>query len=157
MSSFFSIPGAQKKRKRDSDGPTNKRPVRPRRPSKPQAAPKKRVERDEEISGSDSDLEPSEDVDAPASESESDEDERDETAAQKRLRLATQYLSRVREEVEAEATEWDAEQIVRRFPLRWWDTRPCCQTYLKRYSNMTPPGQRYDSGATGNCHLLRIL
>ncbi|KAI1199565.1 WD40 repeat-like protein [Nemania serpens] len=109
MSSFFSIPGAQKKRKRDSDGPTSKRPARPRRPTKPQAAPKKRVERDEEISGSDSDLEPGEDVDVPASEPDESEGERDETAAQKRLRLATQYLSRVREEVEA--TEWDAEQI----------------------------------------------
>ncbi|KAI1115860.1 WD40 repeat-like protein [Nemania sp. NC0429] len=111
MSSFFSTPGAQKKRKRDSDGPTNKRQqARPRHPpSKPQAAPKKRVERDEEISGSDSDSGPGEDDDVPASEEEEDEDERDETAAQKRLRLATQYLSRVREEVEA--TEWDAEQI----------------------------------------------
>lgn len=118
MSSFFSIPGAQKKRKRDSDGPTSKRPARPRRPTKPQATPKKRVERDEEISGSDSDLEPGEDVDVPASESDEDEDERDETAAQKRLRLATQYLSQVREEVEA--TEWDAEQIVRDgSQMRW--------------------------------------
>ncbi|KAI1180944.1 WD40 repeat-like protein [Nemania sp. FL0916] len=114
MSSFFSIPGSHKKRKRDHDGSANRRPARPRRPgptSQPRAAAPKRVERDEEISESDSDLEAAEDEDANASVSEEDEDEdeRDETAAQKRLRLATQYLSRVREEVEA--TGWDAEQI----------------------------------------------
>ncbi|KAI1131951.1 WD40 repeat-like protein [Nemania abortiva] len=108
MSSFFSIPGAHKKRKRDNDGPASKRPARPR-PAKPKAAPKKRVERDEEISGSDSESGLAEDEDVEVSGSESDEDDRDETAAQKRLRLATQYLSRVREEVEA--TGWDAEQI----------------------------------------------
>ncbi|KAI1429465.1 WD40-repeat-containing domain protein [Xylaria sp. FL1777] len=109
MSSFFSIPGAQRKRKRDNDGAAGKRPARPRPTTKPQAAgPKKRVERDEEISsGSDSGSEPADDVDVFASESESDDD--DETAAQKRLRLASEYLSRVREEVEA--TGWDAEQI----------------------------------------------
>ncbi len=109
MSSFFSIPGAQKKRKRGNDGAAGKRPARPRPTTKPQAAPKKRVERDEEISsGSDSESEPAEEVDVSASES--DEHEDGETAAQKRLRLASEYLSRVREEVEA--TGWDAEQIV---------------------------------------------
>ncbi|KAI0408157.1 WD40 repeat-like protein [Xylaria palmicola] len=110
MSSFFSVP-SQKKRKRDNDGPASKRPARPRPTTKPQAAPKKRVERDEEISsGSDSDLgsEPAEDDDVSAAESDESEHE-NETAAQKRLRLASQYLSRVREEVEA--TGWDAEQI----------------------------------------------
>ncbi|KAI1284570.1 WD40-repeat-containing domain protein [Xylaria sp. FL0933] len=108
MSSFFSIPGAQKKRKRDNDGAASKRPTRPRPTTKPPAAPRKRAEQDEEISsGSDSDLEPGDDVNVSASESE--EDDRDETAAQKRLRLASEYLSRVREEVEA--TGWDAEQI----------------------------------------------
>ncbi|RYC55596.1 hypothetical protein CHU98_g10611 [Xylaria longipes] len=116
MSSFFSIPGAQKKRKRDNDGPASKRPARPRPPTtKSQAAPKKRVERveraerDDEISsGSDleSGSEPAEDEDVDVSES---DDDHDETAAQKRLRLASQYLSQVREEVEA--TGWDAEQI----------------------------------------------
>ncbi|KAI3323122.1 WD40 repeat-like protein [Xylariaceae sp. AK1471] len=106
MSSFFSVPGAQKKRKRDHDGPASKRLARPR-PAKPQASMKKKVERDDEISGSDSESEPAEDVEASASDS--GESEHDETAAQKRLRLASQYLSRVREEVEA--TGWDAEQI----------------------------------------------
>ncbi|KAI1754421.1 WD40-repeat-containing domain protein [Xylaria castorea] len=112
MSSFFSIPGAQKKRKRDNDGPTSKRPARPRPTTKSQPAPKKRIERaerDDEISsGSDAESgsEPAEDEDVDASES---DDDHDETAAQKRLRLASQYLSRVREEVEA--TGWDAEQI----------------------------------------------
>ncbi|KAI0977329.1 WD40-repeat-containing domain protein [Xylaria arbuscula] len=109
MSSFFSIPGAQKKRKRDNDGAAGKRPARPRPTTKPAAVPKRRVEQDEEISsGSDDDeSEPIEDVDVSASESE--EEDNDETAAQKRLRLASDYLSRVRDEVEA--TGWDAEQI----------------------------------------------
>ncbi|TGJ86478.1 hypothetical protein E0Z10_g2298 [Xylaria hypoxylon] len=112
MSSFFSIPGAQKKRKRDNDGTVGKRPARPRPTTKPQAAPKKqkRVERDDDdeiSSGSDSGSDPAEDVDVSASES--DEGENGETAAQKRLRLASEYLSQVREEVEA--TGWDAEQI----------------------------------------------
>ncbi|KAI0194041.1 WD40-repeat-containing domain protein [Xylaria flabelliformis] len=112
MSSFFSIPGAQRKRKRDNDGTTSKRPARSRPTTKSQPAPKKRVERaerDDEISsGSDAESgsEPADDEDVDASES---EDDHDETAAQKRLRLASQYLSRVREEVEA--TGWDAEQI----------------------------------------------
>ncbi|KAH8167764.1 hypothetical protein CIB48_g489 [Xylaria polymorpha] len=114
MSSFFSLPGAQKKRKRDNDGPGSKRPARPRPTTKSQPAPKKRVgraERDDEISsGSDAEsgAEPAEDDDVDVSASELDDDH-DETVAQKRLRLASQYLSRVREEVEA--TGWDAEQI----------------------------------------------
>ncbi|KAI0540964.1 WD40-repeat-containing domain protein [Xylaria digitata] len=111
MSSFFSIPGAQKKRKRDNDGAAGKRPARPRPTTKSQAAPKKRVERDDDddeiSSGSESGSQPAEDNDA--FESGSDESDNDETAAQKRLRLASEYLSRVREEVEA--TGWDAEQI----------------------------------------------
>jgi ribosomal RNA-processing protein 9 len=118
MSSFFSVPGAHKKRKRDHDGPSTKRPARPARsaqsrPAKPQAAPKKQVERDEEISGSDSEFDSAEEVDEPVSESE--ESDRDETAAQKRLRLASQYLEKVRDEVEA--TGWDAEEIVREDPI----------------------------------------
>ncbi|KAI0446604.1 WD40-repeat-containing domain protein [Xylaria telfairii] len=114
MSSFFSLPGAQKKRKRDNDGPVSKRPARPRPATKSQPAPKKQVrraERDDEISsGSDAESgsEPAEDDDVDVSASDSDDDH-DETVAQKRLRLASQYLSRVREEVEA--TGWDAEQI----------------------------------------------
>ncbi|KAJ3578680.1 hypothetical protein NPX13_g1886 [Xylaria arbuscula] len=108
MSSFFSVPGAQKKRKRDNDGAAGRRTARPRPTTKPQAAPKKRVEQDEEISSeSDSDPQSADDVEGSASES--DEDDKDETAAQKRLRLASEYLSRVRQEVEA--TGWDAEEI----------------------------------------------
>lgn len=117
MSSFFSIPGAQRKRKRENDGPVGRKPTRPRptTKSRPAAAPKKKVERDEDISsGSESEREPAEDIDVSASDS--DSDEAGETAAEKRLRLASQYLSRVREEVEA--TGWDAEQIVRKSQLR---------------------------------------
>ncbi|KAI1437266.1 WD40 repeat-like protein [Xylaria sp. CBS 124048] len=110
MSSFFSVPGAQKKRKRDHDGPSTKRQFRPRPAAKAQPAPmKKRVKLDEEISEGDSESAPEPDDDDDAAASESDESEHDETAAEKRLRLATQYLSQVRDEVEA--TGWDAEEI----------------------------------------------
>ncbi|KAI2643481.1 WD40 repeat-like protein [Xylaria nigripes] len=110
MSSFFSVPKVQNKRKRDHDGPARKTQSQPRHAVKSRPAPKKRVEReedDEEISQSDSESEPADDVENSASES--DESDREETAAQKRLRLASQYLSRVRDEVKA--TGWDAEQI----------------------------------------------
>ncbi|KAK5630720.1 hypothetical protein RRF57_006435 [Xylaria bambusicola] len=91
MSSFFSVARAQKKRKRENDGAAGRRTARPRPTTKPQAAPKKQVERDEEISSeSDDDSQPAENVDG--SVSESDEDDKDETAAQKRLRLASEYL-----------------------------------------------------------------
>ncbi|KAI1331916.1 WD40 repeat-like protein [Xylariaceae sp. FL0255] len=113
MSSFFTVPGAQKKRKRtNNDGPSaRKRPAGAsvvKRPSKPQ--PSKRVERetrdDESISSGSEDAEDPGHVEDPGSGSES---ERDETAAEKRLRLAEAYLSKVREDVDT--TGFDAEEI----------------------------------------------
>ncbi|XXH00268.1 histone chaperone [Hypoxylon texense] len=115
MSSFFTIPGAQKKRKRapTTEAPkkrfaTSKSSSRP--PSKPAPAPKKAVERDESISGSDSEsddaIEPPE-----ASESESESENEGETAAERRLRLAERYLENVRQEVDE--TGFDAEDIDR--------------------------------------------
>ncbi|KAI8633115.1 WD40 repeat-like protein [Xylariaceae sp. FL1651] len=109
MSSFFTVPGAQKKRKRaTTDGPSRKR-ASGARPARSQASGK-RVERDEEIlseSGSDEHIEDTEDDGA--STSSSDDSEHEETAAEKRLRLASQYLSRVRDEVDT--TGFDAEEI----------------------------------------------
>ncbi|KAI1214944.1 WD40 repeat-like protein [Annulohypoxylon truncatum] len=131
MSSFFTIPGTQKKRKRApvTDGPKkrvatskySKAPSKPARPAKsarpanpaklaPTPAPKKRVERDESISGSDSESDAEVDnYEAPESASESENE--GETAAEKRLRLAERYLDNVRQEVDE--TGFDAEDIDR--------------------------------------------
>lgn len=117
MSSFFTIPSSQKKRKRvDPSEPPKKRfatsKSTPREP-KPQRKP----QRDESISGSEdeSDGAPGdtfEDHDAAESTSGS-EDGRDEeeTAAERRLRLAERYLENIREEVDA--VGFDAEEIDR--------------------------------------------
>ncbi|KAI1477142.1 WD40 repeat-like protein [Daldinia eschscholtzii] len=114
MSSFFTVPGAQKKRKRApaTDGPKKRVATTKtsKTPSKPAPTPRKRVERDESISGSES--ESDDDVvqpDAPGSDSESENE--GETAAEKRLRLAERYLENVRQEVDE--TGFNAEDIDR--------------------------------------------
>jgi len=94
MSSFFTAPSAQKKRKRPE---TSEVPKKRLAASKPVRNPK----RDESISGSESDgdLEVTfSDGDGPAGSSESEGE--DETAAEKRLRLAERYLEGIREEVD---------------------------------------------------------
>ncbi|KAI1391156.1 WD40 repeat-like protein [Hypoxylon trugodes] len=103
MSSFFTVPGAQKKRKRAPATDIPKKRFATSKTSKsapkPAPAPKKRVERDESISGSDS--ESYDGIDEPeASESGSDSEKEGETAAEKRLRLAERYLENVRQEVD---------------------------------------------------------
>ena len=104
MAKFFAEPKAQKKRKRENAGASNlaKRhrtdgvPTRSRpRTRKPQ--------RDESISGSESDDSEGgrlrdDDAEAPRGDSDSEA----ETGAEKRLRLAEQYLEKVRNEVTAE-------------------------------------------------------
>lgn len=130
MSSFFTGPGVQNKRKRQTsaaDGPkkrlatsSNSIPVQKsagkatRRPGNP--TPKnQRVERDESISGSDSD-----DDDLPEDEDEfngvdddtSGSEAEGETAAERRLRLAERYLDNVKGEVQDEYG-FDAEEIDR--------------------------------------------
>ncbi|MCJ1245102.1 pre-rRNA processing protein [Trapelia coarctata] len=118
MSSFFTLPASQKKRKRNDTGPTpsaKKRtadtgPVTKAAPSKP-----KRSKRDESISGSESDEDDMpkkstvEDEGSEASSSDSEHEE--ETAAEKRLRLAERYLANIKDEVQQ--TGFDAEEIDR--------------------------------------------
>ena len=126
MSSFFTAPGAQKKRKRPAaaDAPkkrlaTTKGAPRAvtKAPAKPAAAPKKRaIERDESISGSDVESGESDDDFRGGSGSDqgSDESENEgETAAEKRLRLAQRYLEKTRKEVELDEYAFDAEEIDR--------------------------------------------
>ncbi|EAQ90523.1 hypothetical protein CHGG_02458 [Chaetomium globosum CBS 148.51] len=127
MSSFFTTPGAQKKRKRTvateapkkrlaTTKPSSKPPSRG--PAKSSVAPKKKaIERDESISGSDIESDESGDDVRDRSGSEDSSDESDsggETAAEKRLRLAQRYLEKTRKEVELEDEyAFDAEEIDR--------------------------------------------
>ncbi|KAM0721690.1 hypothetical protein Q7P37_002615 [Cladosporium fusiforme] len=102
MSSFFTLPASQKKRKRPSapgDAPDKRGP-----PSRRQQS------RDESISGSDiSDDDAPEEDDFSASESE-DEDLKNEDPATKRIRLAEQYLANTQKEV-LEHGGFDAAEI----------------------------------------------
>ncbi|KAH8664320.1 WD40-repeat-containing domain protein [Xylariales sp. PMI_506] len=111
MSSFFTVPGAQKKRKRapTTEAPkkrlattkyAGKPPAKAVRPNTKTAPPAKRPEQDDEsISGSDSEIEDAVEDDQ-FSESGSDSEREGETAAEKRLRLAERYLDNIRQEVD---------------------------------------------------------
>ncbi|KAL2867948.1 ribosomal RNA-processing protein RRP9 [Aspergillus lucknowensis] len=118
MSSFFTLPVSQRKRKREdrSGAPaTKKRGVDGEGDVRNRSRRKTR-ERDESISGSDLD-EDAESValrDSDESGSESDEGE---TAAERRLKLAERYLDNVREEVDDygfDAAEIDRDLIAER-------------------------------------------
>jgi ribosomal RNA-processing protein 9 len=117
MSSFFTIPSGQKKRKRPTlnvQDDSRKRVATPREPK----STHRRPQRDESISGSDdeSDNGPRDlpgDQDAQESSSGS-EGEEEETAAERRLRLAERYLDNIRSEVAADdEVGFDAEDIDR--------------------------------------------
>ncbi|KAK1999682.1 WD domain-containing protein [Colletotrichum falcatum] len=122
MSSFFTIPGANKKRKRADTPAAPKKRIAASNGSKGKrsaaaAAPasKKRSERDdddESISGSDSD---DEDIVSAAEESDNGSSEDDgvagETAAERRLRLAERYLENVKQQVDE--VGFDAAEIDR--------------------------------------------
>lgn len=133
MSSFFTIPGGQNKRKRPestSQGPkkrlatsANSVPqVKPRSKSAATrqagnhaSAPKKQqTERDSSISGSDSEDDSSGDNGETfsGSEDESGSEGEGETAAERRMRLAERYLENVKQEVDDEFG-FDAEDVDR--------------------------------------------
>ncbi len=113
MSSFFTIPSAQRKRKRPATSEPSKKRIASSTTSKPQRKP----QRDESISGSEDESddgarEPFEDDAASTSSSSDVEGEEGETAAERRLKLAERYLENIREEVD-EVGGFDAEQIDR--------------------------------------------
>lgn len=117
MSSFFTIPNAQKKRKRN-DAPEipQKRLAASSKASAKQPKPAKRPERDESISGSDSESEGGQlddDVADTSSDDDLDGEGEEETAAERRLRLAERYLQNIREEVADDGVGFDAEDIDR--------------------------------------------
>ncbi len=105
MSSFFTVPASQRKRKR-TDGATapasKKRNTTTAGTARPQKNGPGRLQRDESISGSESD-----DNDGPGMASDAEDggesselDHEEETAAERRLRLAERYLENLREEVD---------------------------------------------------------
>lgn len=112
MSSFFTVPASQRKRKRkDTVGLPKKRATISERPSKVTKSIRRRP-RDESISGSESegDEGPREDLgqdDVAGSTSGSEGEE--ETAAERRLRLAERYLENIKAEVDE--VGFDAEDI----------------------------------------------
>lgn len=107
MSSFFTTPASQRKRKRPD---ANSTVPRKRNPTASQSRAPARTERDDSITESESsDGERANGFDEHDQDSESSDDE-DETAAEKRLRLAQRYLDNIRGEVEDEVG-WDAAQI----------------------------------------------
>ncbi|KAJ6259902.1 Beta-TrCP [Drechslerella dactyloides] len=101
MSSFFTVPASQRKRKRSgTDNPSNPPSRKQNAAAKPPAParPSKRQLRDEEISSDDDDS-----IDSASIPSDADSDDEsvpDETEAEKRLRLAQQYLDNLRNETE---------------------------------------------------------
>ena len=95
MSTFFTLPASQRKRKRDdaADGPiSRRRPAAPRPQTKSRSA---QLRHNESISSGGS-----ADNDEGAGTSESESDGGDETGAQRRLRLAEQYLKNIQGEDE---------------------------------------------------------
>lgn len=112
MSSFFTVPASQRKRKHDdsnTSAPSAKRRTKSKTTQKSRVP---RAGRDESISGSGSDNElrgkkASDDDGQHSSESEDE----DETGAERRLRLAERYLDNLRGEVDQ--VGFDAEEIDR--------------------------------------------
>ncbi|KAJ5812165.1 hypothetical protein N7474_008466 [Penicillium riverlandense] len=116
MSSFFTVPASQRKRKREdrAAAPASKK----RGVDAPtDGADRRARERDESISGSDLDEE-EDDLGLGESDEESASDSDDgETAADRRLKLAERYLDNVREEVDEvgfDAAEIDRDLIAER-------------------------------------------
>lgn len=124
MSSFFTLPSSQKKRKRTDDKATRTSKRRQTQPSRLPGPAKVSNEKngrqrgdDESISGSDSDEEEApvgEQSDRSESEATSEEGE---TAAERRARLAERYLENIRQEIDDtgfDAADIDQDIIARR-------------------------------------------
>ncbi|KAK8148326.1 pre-rRNA processing protein [Beauveria asiatica] len=127
MSSFFSIPGNQKKRKRNVSSDAPKKKIAAQRSNgkpggnKAAVTPKKRARRDDSVSDSESDdddddsvIQSDEQEDVDDSESEESEEE---TAAERRLRLAERYLQNVKQHVDEagfDAADIDRDMIAER-------------------------------------------
>lgn len=119
MSSFFTLPASQRKRKRDDRAAapaSKKRGVDADGDSGAKGKGRTR-ERDQSISGSDLDDDDESVASAVSEEESGSESEDGETAAERRLKLAERYLENVREEVDDygfDAAEIDRDLIAER-------------------------------------------
>ena len=114
MSSFFTLPASQRKRKRtDSTPRLSKKQVTT---SKSRAAPSRVPDRESSISGSESDEQPDSHggdlSDRPTDTESEDSDAEDETGADRRLRLAERYLANIKSSA-AEDIGFDAADVDR--------------------------------------------
>jgi ribosomal RNA-processing protein 9 len=117
MSSFFTVPASQRKRKRDNPAPgkprkrreTDRSDAREQADGQPQRRGRQaRDQDDESISGSESEDHVQADSDVEESEATSEEGE---TAAERRVRLAQRYLDNIKQEIDD--TGFDAEDLDR--------------------------------------------
>lgn len=113
MSSFFTAPASQRKRKRPNAVLSNSKKRNTASPPSQSERALHRTERDDSVPSSDEDSESERDAGffEDSEESETTEDE-NETAAEKRLRLAERYLENIRNEVEEDGG-FDAADIDR--------------------------------------------
>jgi ribosomal RNA-processing protein 9 len=121
MSSFFTAPNSQKKRKRSESTPANSFKRKSTAASSSQlhngARARSRRERDESISGSESGPSGDEESGQIGEEEGSSSEDENETAAERRLRLAERYLENIREEVDPagfDAADIDRDLIAER-------------------------------------------
>ena len=139
MSSFFTLPASQRKRKRDDavDGPiSRRRPTAARPHTKSKSA---QLQRDESIStGGSADEAGANGNDEGEGTSESESGGGDETGAQRRLRLAEQYLKNIQGEVNEigfNAEDIDRDLIAERLQedvvgVRSLKSRPLSKHYI---------------------------
>jgi ribosomal RNA-processing protein 9 len=121
MSSFFTLPASQRKRKREDRvaAPGSKKRGIAVNGGAGDKSSQRRRERDGSISGSEfEDDEDDEDIaESQGSDDESSESDEGETAAERRLKLAERYLENIREEVDEagfDAAEIDRDLIAER-------------------------------------------
>ena len=114
MSSFFTTPASQRKRKREDviSAPSKKRSLNSKSSTNSQKLHSLKAKRDESISGSDSDDEDGQGgLDDNDQDHSSESEDENETGAERRLRLAEQYLEDIKGEVDE--IGFDAEDIDR--------------------------------------------
>ncbi|KAF2405345.1 WD40 repeat-like protein [Trichodelitschia bisporula] len=154
MSSFFTAPASQRKRKRaDGSAPAPKKRTasaakpRPKTTDRPTRKPR---EREDSISGSDAS---DSDDDAPRQpviddESEGTSEEEGETADERRLRLAQRYLDNIREEVDEagfDAADVDRDLIAERLKEDVAGTKGKLHRFIADDFVLPPESQTYFS------------
>lgn len=117
MSSFFTLPTSQRKRKREAPSTTRTSVPRKQPKTTSRKPQKQQEEEDEVVSDAESISSGSSSAAGSAASSDASSDHADETAAERRLRLAEQYLSNIRDEVGADRPvgeyEFDAADVDR--------------------------------------------